>query len=102
MTDPVQLLQELIRFDTTHPPGNEEPAVAHIEGLLGAAAIESARHGRQSCRPNLVARLRGEGALLLLYGHLMPLVHGADERVPADAVPFGAEAVYRAVEPYPP
>ncbi|MFN2628358.1 MAG: hypothetical protein ABR569_06955 [Gaiellaceae bacterium] len=89
MTDPVQLLQELIRFDATNLPAKRGAAVAHNEGPLGVARTESARHRRQSCRPNLVARLRGEG------GHLMPLVHGADKRV-------RAEAVSRAVESYPP
>ena len=29
------------------------------------------------------------------------LAHAADERVPADAVRFGAEAVFRALERYP-
>ena len=32
---------------------------------------------------------------------LAGLPHAADERVPADAVRFGAEAVFRAIERYP-
>ena len=32
---------------------------------------------------------------------LTTLAHAADERVPADAVRFGAEAIYRAVQRYP-
>ncbi len=32
---------------------------------------------------------------------LTTLAHAADERVPADAVHFGAEAVFRAVQRYP-
>jgi acetylornithine deacetylase/succinyl-diaminopimelate desuccinylase-like protein len=31
---------------------------------------------------------------------LMSLIHAADERVPVDAVRFGAEAVFRAVRGY--
>ena len=32
---------------------------------------------------------------------LTTLAHAADERVPAEAVQFGAEAIFRAVERYP-
>jgi acetylornithine deacetylase/succinyl-diaminopimelate desuccinylase-like protein len=90
VTDPVQLLQELIRFDTTNPPGNEEPAVAHVESLLRGAGIESERHERQPGRPNLVARLAGEGAPLLLYGHVdVVTTKGQDWARP----PFGGDLV---------
>ena len=30
----VQLLQELIRIDTTNPPGNERAAALHLQKLL--------------------------------------------------------------------
>ncbi len=39
--DVVELLRELIRFDTTNPPGNETACVEHVRGLLHAAGIES-------------------------------------------------------------
>ena len=32
--DPVEMLQRLIRFDTTNPPGNERECVAYISNLL--------------------------------------------------------------------
>ena len=72
MIDPVQLLQELIRFDTTNPPGNEEACVAHIERLLLEHGIESRRYERTPGRPNLVAEHPGAtgGSPLLLYGHV--------------------------------
>ena len=72
MTDVAQLLQELIRFDTTNPPGNEEACVAHIESLLHAQGIETERYEKTSGRPNLVARHAGAngGPPLLLYGHV--------------------------------
>ena len=38
---PAELLQELIRFDTTNPPGNEAPCIAHVDGLLRGAGIET-------------------------------------------------------------
>lgn len=31
---PAELLQRLIRFDTTNPPGNERGCVEWIDGLL--------------------------------------------------------------------
>jgi len=69
---PVELLQHLLRFDTTNPPGNEAPCIAFIEGLLKDAEIETVIRARVPERPNLVARLRGEGNAppLLLYGHV--------------------------------
>jgi acetylornithine deacetylase/succinyl-diaminopimelate desuccinylase-like protein len=69
--DPVELLRELIRFDTTNPPGNEEPCVAHVERLLNEAGIETTRYEKEPGRPNLVARLPGGGdPPLVLYGHV--------------------------------
>jgi acetylornithine deacetylase/succinyl-diaminopimelate desuccinylase-like protein len=68
----VELLQQLIRFDTTNPPGNEAACVEWVRGLLAEAGIQSELHERTPGRPNLVARLRGEGSApgLLLYGHV--------------------------------
>ena len=40
-TRPAELLRDLIRFDTTNPPGNERACISYIEGLLSAAGIES-------------------------------------------------------------
>ncbi len=70
--DPVQLLRELIRFDTTNPPGAERACVEHIRELLERAGVESTLYARDPERPNLVARLEGSGAgaPLLIYGHV--------------------------------
>ncbi|HEX8120114.1 MAG TPA: M20/M25/M40 family metallo-hydrolase [Solirubrobacteraceae bacterium] len=72
MNDPVEILQKLIRFDTTNPPGNERECIAWIEGLLRDAGLETRILARDDERPNLVARLRGEGSAppLLLQGHV--------------------------------
>lgn len=69
---PLELLQNLIRFDTTNPPGNERPCIEYIQGLLEAAGVETTLVARSPSRPNLLARLKGEGraAPLLLYGHV--------------------------------
>ena len=70
--DVVELLRELIRFDTTNPPGNETACIEHVRGLLTAAGIESKILAQADDRPNLIARLegRGEAPPLLLYGHV--------------------------------
>jgi acetylornithine deacetylase/succinyl-diaminopimelate desuccinylase-like protein len=69
---PVELLQRLIRFDTTNPPGNEAACIHFVRRLLERADVESETYARDPARPNLVARLAGDGraAPLLLYGHV--------------------------------
>jgi acetylornithine deacetylase/succinyl-diaminopimelate desuccinylase-like protein len=71
-TRPAELLQQLIRFDTTNPPGNERACIQYINGLLKEAGIKTAIAARTPGRPNLIARLKGEGKAppLLLYGHV--------------------------------
>jgi len=69
---PVELLQNLVRFDTSNPPGNEAACVAYIERLLRGAGLETRIVARVPTRPNLVARLPGAGNArpLLLHGHV--------------------------------
>jgi acetylornithine deacetylase/succinyl-diaminopimelate desuccinylase-like protein len=69
---PVELLQRLISFDTTNPPGNEAECISFINGLLTEAGIETTLLAQTPQRPNLVARLSGQGNAppLLLYGHV--------------------------------
>lgn len=70
--NPVEILQQLIRFDTTNPPGNERDCILYIRDLLGSAGFDSILLARSPERPNLVARIPGQGksAPLLLYGHV--------------------------------
>src|SRR5262245_65915524 len=81
MIDPVDLLCDLIRFDTTNPPGNEEACVGHIEALLRERGIESDRYEKAPGRPSLVARHAGAngGPPLMLYGHV-DVVTTADQQ----------------------
>ena len=58
---PAELLQRLIRFDTTNPPGNEAACITYIRSLLAEAGIEARIIARDEARPNLVARLAGRG-----------------------------------------
>ncbi len=69
---PAELLQRLIQFDTTNPPGNEAACIAYVNDLLHQAGIETTTLARDPQRPNLIARLkgRGESPPLLLYGHI--------------------------------
>ena len=70
--DPVALTQQLVRFDTTNPPGNEAQCIEHIKSLLDGAGIQNQVFAKTPGRPNLIARLPGDGtaAPLLLQGHV--------------------------------
>ncbi len=79
MTDPTtiynrpdELLQNLIRFDTTNPPGNETACINYIAGLCESLGIETQIYAKDPSRPNLVARIKGNGSAspFLLYGHV--------------------------------
>ncbi|GAC1650967.1 MAG: M20/M25/M40 family metallo-hydrolase [Ktedonobacteraceae bacterium] len=69
---PAELLQQLIRFDTTNPPGNEGECIAYINSLLTEVGIQTTLLSRDTARPNLIARLTGQGnaAPLMLQGHV--------------------------------
>jgi acetylornithine deacetylase/succinyl-diaminopimelate desuccinylase-like protein len=66
------LLQELVRFNTVNPPGNERPAQEHLAAVLRDAGFDVELLGRTEARPNLVARLRGnaDGPTLCLLSHV--------------------------------
>jgi len=72
LPNPVELLQTLIRFDTTNPPGNEADCIQYLQNLIGQAGVDTKILALDEQRPNLIARLpgRGEGAPLLMYGHV--------------------------------
>ena len=72
------LLQQLIRFNTVNPPGNEGPALKFLKGPLEAAGWQCKLLSKVDDRPNLVARLRGAepGPNLALISHV--------DTVPAD------------------
>jgi acetylornithine deacetylase/succinyl-diaminopimelate desuccinylase-like protein len=68
---PAELLQNLIRFDTTNPPGNERACIEYINKLLTEAGFETTLVARNPERPNLITRLKGAGKAppLMLYAH---------------------------------
>ena len=88
---PVEILQGLLRFDTSNPPGDERACIEWIRDLIAAAPgadcpIELVGDAE---RPSLIARLAGAGDSppLLLQGHV--------DVVPAEGEwthpPFAAE-----------
>ena len=79
--DPVELLQRLIRFNTTNPPGNEGECLRYIHDLLSASSFNVQMLGPTPERPNLVARLEGRGDAppLLMYGHVDVVTTEAQE-----------------------
>ena len=62
--------QALVRLDTTSPPGNEKIAAAYLAQVLRKEGIEAEIVGDAN-RPNLVARLKGNGRKrpILVMGH---------------------------------
>jgi len=69
---PVEILQKLIRFNTTNPPGNETACISYIRELLNEAGIPSTIIAQKPDRPNLIAHIEGRGKAkpILLYGHV--------------------------------
>ncbi|MFL5666979.1 MAG: M20/M25/M40 family metallo-hydrolase [Ktedonobacteraceae bacterium] len=69
---PAGLLQQLIRFNTTNPPGNEAACITYLNTLLTQAGCQTSILALDPARPNLVARLKGQGSAppLLLQGHV--------------------------------
>lgn len=81
--------QALLRLDTSNPPGNEVLVVDYLRGVLEQAGVATRTFAREPNRPNLVARLRGNGSKRPL------LVMGHTDVVPVDAAkwmhpPFSA------------
>lgn len=82
------LLRELLRVDTTNPPGNEAAAAELLARFLKEAGLEPTRADPAPARANAVWRTGPADAALLLAAHL-DVVPAARERWSAD--PFGAE-----------
>lgn len=86
----VHFLQDLIRIDTSNPPGNEIAAAQYLAGVLRQEGLEPQVLESAPGRGSVVARLSGDGSQrpLLLMSHI--------DVVPADAqewqhAPFAAE-----------
>ena len=89
-TEVTELLQELIRIDTTNPPGNETAAAELLQDYLQENGVASELYAKIPERANLVARIpgRGDGPSLLLLSHTDVVLADAAEW---SADPFGGE-----------
>ena len=63
--------QALIRIDSSDPPGNETKTTEYLLGVLKAAGIDVQTFAKDPKRPNVVARIKGNGKKrpLLIMGH---------------------------------
>lgn len=88
----VSLTRELIRVNTTNPPGNETPAIELLEARLSGWGFETVRvaYPDGENRSHVVARLRGSGERpgLLFSGHVDVVPPGS---IPWTVEPFGGE-----------
>src|SRR5688572_28328429 len=67
----LQHFQALVRFDTSDPPGNEQPAAVYLKQVLEKEGIPTETFALEPRRPNVVARLKGNGSKRprLIMGH---------------------------------
>src|SRR5688572_26571943 len=67
----IEHFQALVRFDTSDPPGNEKPAADYLVQVLEKEGIATQVFSLEAHRPNVVARLKGNGSKrpLLIMGH---------------------------------
>jgi acetylornithine deacetylase/succinyl-diaminopimelate desuccinylase-like protein len=89
--DTIRILRDLIRLDTSNPPGNEIIAAEYVAKLLREeAGVEPVVIETAPQRGNVIARLKGNGnaAPILLYSHtdVVPV-----EREHWTVDPFGGE-----------
>jgi acetylornithine deacetylase/succinyl-diaminopimelate desuccinylase-like protein len=66
-----KFLVDLVRLDTSDPPGNESKVAQYIQGVLAKEGIASELLKTDPGRDSIVARLKGDGSArpLLLMGH---------------------------------
>ena len=92
MSEVATLLQELIRVDTTNPPGNETLAAELLRDYLEENGVACELYAKEPARANLVARIpgRGNGPRLALISHT-DVVYADPAGWSRD--PFGGELV---------
>jgi acetylornithine deacetylase/succinyl-diaminopimelate desuccinylase-like protein len=58
---PLEVLQTLVRFDTTNPPGTEAACIAYLDNLFKQTGFTTTILGKTPERTNLITRLAGRG-----------------------------------------
>lgn len=88
-----QYLTDLLRLNTSNPPGNETRVTDYLKQVADGFGIQAERLGVEPARLNFVARLKGTGKgrplLLLAHSDVAPV--SAEERKQWTADPFGGE-----------
>jgi acetylornithine deacetylase/succinyl-diaminopimelate desuccinylase-like protein len=81
--------KDLLRIDTSNPPGNETEAANYLREVLARNGVDSELFALDPARANLVARIRGNGSKrpILVMGHT-DVVGAQPENWSVD--PFGA------------
>jgi len=91
MKETIQVLQNLIRIDTSNPPGNETLAAEWIYNFLSNEGIEAELIESAPGRGNIISRLKGTGTgpslLLLSHTDVVPSQDAKGWEVP----PFSGE-----------
>lgn len=67
----IQHLVDLVRIDTSNPPGNETEAANYLMTVLASEGIDSELYALDPDRANLVARIKGNGSKrpILIMAH---------------------------------
>ena len=67
----IENLVNLVRIDTSNPPGNETEVAHYLKSVLATEGIDSQLYSLDKRRANLVARINGNGSKrpLLIMGH---------------------------------
>jgi acetylornithine deacetylase/succinyl-diaminopimelate desuccinylase-like protein len=85
-----QYLTDLVRLDTSNPPGNETRVVEYLKQITDSHGIPGEVLGSDARRMNFVARLRGNGKgrplLLMAHADVVPV-----DRSQWTVDPFSAE-----------
>lgn len=91
-SEAVALTQELVRFPTLNPPGDEQPCIAFLTWLLASAGMDVKTYEFAPGRPSIVATAKGSGeeAPLCFTGHIDVVPLGSK---PWSVTPFGGEIV---------
>ena len=89
-SEALSLLRDLLRVDTSNPPGRETPAAMVLKDYLEAAGVECELVARDPARANLISRIRGDGSgpSLGFLGHTDVVPPGEEEW---DRPPFAGE-----------
>jgi len=77
----IEILSELIKINTTNPPGNELPAAKYISEKLKEANLETEIIKSEENRGNVICRIKGEKKepSILLLSHLDVVPANASE-----------------------